>query len=409
MLSQVRTWAIAAGAAVLCATTASAQYTETFESYPASGTGTTFTPGGAPNSGGWRQWDSAFNEDTKCFTTTGGPIAAHGGSQYIGTTLAADTIHEFSITSGHWDLASWVYIPGPNSPNPAQDTQWLVLLNDYNDFGPYVWATQIVFDPLIGTVQPDNGYSLVSCAPQYGNGTTLTFDAWKKVEVDIDVGTDTAIVFYDGVQLGDAFRWSQGPFGQNGGAGQPCPAPSFGTPQIGCIDLYANSSVIAGSFGYWDDVSIQPDGSAPPPTTYCTPGTTTTGCSPTIGFAGTPSASAASGFTISANNLEAQKNGLIFYAVTDTSFAPVPWGAGGTSFLCIKAPTQRTPPQLSSNVGGCAATFSVDWNAFMATTPGALGNPRMAGASFDAQGWVRCPPCVKTTILTDALRFVLAP
>lgn len=396
---------------MLCATTASAQYSDNFESYPASAGGTIFTPGGAPNSGGWRQWDSAVNNDALCFTTGGPAGAAHSGTKYIGTQLAADTIHEFStFTSGHWDITAWTYMPGPSSPNPAQDTQWFIVLQDYNDFGPYLWATQVLLDPLVGTVQADNGYGLTSCGPQWGIGTILTFDAWKEIEVDVDVDTDTAICFYDGVQLGEPFRWSQGPFGQNGGVGQPCPAPTFGTPAIDCIDLYASNTLIPNSFCFWDDIAIQPEGSAPPPTVYCTVGTTTnTACNPTIGFAGTPSASAASGFTISANNLEAAKNGLIFYAVTNTSFTPVLWGSGGTSYLCIKAPTQRMNPMLSTNVGGCAATFSQDWNAFMTANPGALGNPRATGASFDAQGWIRCPPCPKTTILTNAVRFVLAP
>jgi hypothetical protein len=410
MHSQVRTWAIAAGAAVLCATAASAQYSENFESYPASGAGTTFTPGGAPNSGGWRQWDSAFNEDTKAFTTAGGPVAAHGGTQYIGTQLLGDTIHEFTtFTSGHWDISAWVYVPGPSSPNPAMDTQWLVLLQDYNDFGPYLWATQIVFDPLVGTVQADNGVGLISCAPQYGNGTLLTFDAWKQVVVDVDVATDTAICFYDGFQIGEPFRWSQGPFGQNGGAGQPCPAPTFGTPAIDCIDLYANSSAIANSFAYWDDVAIQPDGGSNQPMTYCTVGTSAAGCNPAIAFSGTPSASAPSGFTLSVANIDANRNGIFFYGVTDTNFTPVQWGPGGTSFLCVKAPTQRMGTMSSGGTSGCTGSFAQDWNAFRAANPAALGSPFMAGDSFDAQLWYRDPPSPKTTILSDAVRFILAP
>jgi hypothetical protein len=45
----------------------------------------------------------------------------------------------------------------------------------------------------------------------------------------------------------------------------------------------------------------------------------------------------------------------------------------------------------------------------MAANPGVLGNPRIAGSSFDAQLWMRDPPSQKTTILSDGLRFVLAP
>jgi len=43
---------------------------------------------------------------------------------------------------------------------------------------------------------------------------------------------------------------------------------------------------------------------------YCTAGTSTNGCTATLQSAGTPSASAAAGFTLSASNVDGQKSGL---------------------------------------------------------------------------------------------------
>jgi len=397
MQGQVRTWASVAAAAALIAASASAQFNDGFESYAASAAGTVFTTG-TPNSGGWEQWDGAANSQSMCFGP-GAAIAAHGGSNFIGTQLGCDTIRQFTqFSTGHWEISIWTYVPGGASPSPMQDDQYAVFLNEYNHFGPYEWATQIIFDPSLGEVRADNGISLVTNAPQYGVGTTLTFDAWKELSIDVDVTNDVATVSYDGAAIGDPFNWSLGPFGQNVGV----------VANFACIDLYANSTTLAG-FMYWDDFDVSAAGGPPVPTTYCTVGTSASGCNPTIGFSGTPSASASSGFTLSASNVDTTRTGLFFYAITDLSFVPAQWGVGGTSYLCMKAPTQRMNAQNSGGTTGCTGAYSQDWNAFMAANPGALGSPRAAGASFDAQLWMRDPPSPKSTLLSNGLRFVLAP
>jgi hypothetical protein len=84
-------------------------------------------------------------------------------------------------------------------------------------------------------------------------------------------------------------------------------------------------------------------------------------------------------------------------------------GAGGSSFLCVKAPTQRTPTQ---NSGGtllaCDGALSMDWNAFVAT-PGVLANGAPAGTMVQMQGWFRDPPAVKSTSLSNAWEFRVCP
>jgi hypothetical protein len=140
---------------------------------------------------------------------------------------------------------------------------------------------------------------------------------------------------------------------------------------------------------------------------YCTAGTTSNGCNATMTAIGTPSASATSGYTLLVSNVEGQKQGLLFYSTSGR--AALPWGTG-SSFLCVKAPTQRIPAQNTGGAAGsCNGELSVDWCAFMTNSPSALGNPRSAGQVYQAQGWFRDPPAPKTTHLSNALEFTLQP
>jgi hypothetical protein len=141
---------------------------------------------------------------------------------------------------------------------------------------------------------------------------------------------------------------------------------------------------------------------------YCTAGTSTNGCTPAISSTGTPSASATSGFTLSVSNVEGQKQGLLFYGITGR--ASTPWGIGGTSFLCVKSPTQRMgTQQTNGTLNQCDGSLSIDWLNFVATHPTALGVPFSAGTVVQAQGWYRDPPAVKTTNLSNGLEFTLVP
>jgi hypothetical protein len=64
-------------------------------------------------------------------------------------------------------------------------------------------------------------------------------------------------------------------------------------------------------------------------TNYCTAGTSTSGCRPTLSAAGLPSASCPSGFVLTATGGEGNKDGLFFYGTNGQQ--AVSWG-NGTSF-----------------------------------------------------------------------------
>jgi hypothetical protein len=143
-------------------------------------------------------------------------------------------------------------------------------------------------------------------------------------------------------------------------------------------------------------------------TPYCTSGTTTNGCVPAISGSGAASASASSGFNLSVANVEGQKSGLLFYGITGAHSAT--WSPASTSYLCVKAPTQRMGTQNSGgSSGACDGVLAEDWNAYRASHPSALGAPFAAGATVWSQAWFRDPAAPKTTNLSNGLVFQVGP
>ena len=142
--------------------------------------------------------------------------------------------------------------------------------------------------------------------------------------------------------------------------------------------------------------------------TYCSSSTTSSGCSPVMSASGNPSVGAASGFVLTASNVEGQKQGLLFYGV----FGPKAsvWAPGNTSTLCVKSPIPRaTAVNTGGAAGGCNGTISLDFQGFLATHPTALGQPFQAGAIVNVQAWFRDPAAPGTTNLSNALQFKTCP
>jgi hypothetical protein len=165
------------------------------------------------------------------------------------------------------------------------------------------------------------------------------------------------------------------------------------------------SNLVASDTNNASDVFVHDRGVICGSVSYCTAGTSTHGCIPSIQGSGMASSSAASGFTLIVSELEGQRTGLILYGLASNA---APWGAGGTSYLCIAAPQQRTGSMNSGGIDGhCDGTLSLDWNTWRAAHPAALGNRFSAGEFVFAQGWFRDPGAVKGTNLSNALRFTI--
>jgi hypothetical protein len=169
-------------------------------------------------------------------------------------------------------------------------------------------------------------------------------------------------------------------------------------------DVYTD---VLSSFDISNPRSLALAGDFAPPSLYCSAGTSTNGCAASVAWSGLPSASANSAFILSAFDVEGQKLGLIFYGASGA--VAVPWGSG-TSFLCVKTPTQRLPVANSGGLGGqCNGVLSIDWRAWVAANPGTLGAPLSPGETFNAQAWYRDPPAPKSTNLSNALEFTIVP
>jgi len=160
----------------------------------------------------------------------------------------------------------------------------------------------------------------------------------------------------------------------------------------------------------WNGTVIYNCNVAPPVITYCTAGTSTNGCTPAISAANQPSALLTGTCVLTVSGMEGQKQGLIFYGINNTGFVPSPWASGSSSFLCVKAPTQRlTASATGGTVSQCDGSISSDLHAYFLANPTALGLPMVPGNKFFAQSWYRDPPAVKTTNLSNAIELTVVP
>lgn len=164
-----------------------------------------------------------------------------------------------------------------------------------------------------------------------------------------------------------------------------------------CTNLVANDT--NGQY----DVFLR-DRGAPTPIAYCTAKVSGYGCSPAIGWSGTPSASAGSGFNVTASSIKNASNGALFYGY-DFDFLSF---MGGT--LCMRGTLVRTPIVNSggspATVADCTGAFSFDFNAWILTG----ADPTLtAGRSVFCQFYYRDPPTLGGMGLTNALQFFVGP
>jgi hypothetical protein len=284
------------------------------------------------------------------------------------------------------------------------------------EFGTNGQMYACTFNGHLYTVDPQTAQSnLVFTLPETFSGDLASFDATTLFATVTGPGGDHLIkidpllqtyVDLGEIASGNAFQAldfdGQGNLIALSQLGDFYRIPSFQTSAAGVLV----SSTFEGALGGMTSVL----GACPSIATYCTAGTTSLGCTATISGTGTPSASATSGFTVTVSGSEAQKQSILFYGIDNTGFTPLPWGTGGTSFLCVKPPTQRTPVQNSGGtLGQCNGTFAIDWNAYVSANPSALGAPFASGQPVYVQGWFRDPPSPKTTSLSNGLSFVVCP
>jgi hypothetical protein len=142
---------------------------------------------------------------------------------------------------------------------------------------------------------------------------------------------------------------------------------------------------------------------------YCTAGTSTSGCVGTVVASGTPSSTASSGFTLTGQGIEGNKDAIFFWGLNGRQANP--WGSS-TSFQCVVPPAIRGGLlALTGTTGQCDGAPSQDLNAlWCATCPKPAKNPG-AGATVQSQCWYRDPFSTsnQTTALSDGIEFVVCP
>jgi plastocyanin len=141
-------------------------------------------------------------------------------------------------------------------------------------------------------------------------------------------------------------------------------------------------------------------------TTYCTSKPSSLpGCVIGLSTTGTPSASAGSGFTITAGPAPGVNAGLFIYTTQGALGTPLntPFG-----FVCIQSPFFRIAGQSAGGTAGvCNGQYQIDFNLFFATQ---VGDPALvAGSTVEIQCWHRDPPNPGAANTSLAGSFVMCP
>ena len=147
----------------------------------------------------------------------------------------------------------------------------------------------------------------------------------------------------------------------------------------------------------------------PPLSSYCTAKLNSCAGTPAVSASGLSSASASSGFTLSASGAQTGKAGLVLYTSGGARIPAAPFQGG---LLCIASPLRRSAVITASGgtPGNCDASFDLDWNAFASGNAG--GNPAgfltTAGQRVDLQVWGR-DTVQHGSFLSEALSYLVCP
>jgi hypothetical protein len=235
--------------------------------------------------------------------------------------------------------------------------------------------------------------------------STVIVRAWVQDRIVDDGNSYTDVTLEWVAQRGAVIETGQVPMPHvGGGIYRGVPTPTSGSALLGAsLDLTIRATDDPGNTSTFDPGSIVPCGGS---ISYCTAGVSASGCQAVLSSTGTPSATATSGFSLTANNVEGTSDGLFFFGTNGRQANA--WG-NGTSLQCVIPPVLRGG--LLSGVGTngqCDGSSTQDLNTLWSLKP--AKNPGVGGVT-QAQFWYRDPQNTssQTTSLSDAVEFVVCP
>jgi hypothetical protein len=193
-----------------------------------------YDPGPLHGGCGWKGWD---NDPAFDAPVTG--VQSNSGPHSVQIDGAADLVREHMRPDpGSWSYTAWQYIPSDfTSGGGGQfDGTYFILLNTYQDGGPYNWSTRLQFDSNDGMLKVYDGDHNFAGAIPYDT------DRWVKIQHEIDLDTDWTQIYYDDDLVAE-YTWTGGVLGEGGGA-----------LDIAAVDLVAVGSTPV----YYDDLRLEP-------------------------------------------------------------------------------------------------------------------------------------------------------
>jgi len=213
-------------AALVLAPAAALAWADNFDGY-ANGSG-------LHNQGGWRGWDG--NVGANAFVSN---VQSRSAPHSAAVLPTSDIVQQYvGVNTGQWVLTGYNYVPsGVSGP------QYLILLNVYNEGGPYNWSLDLLYDLTANQVR-DADFPATPPLP-------LIRNQWVQTRIEINFATDTQAIYYGGNLLTQK-SWTEG-------------ASGGGELNLDALDLFSNN----GATIYWDDLSLLEAGvTAVEPTTW---------------------------------------------------------------------------------------------------------------------------------------------
>ncbi|MHC4947293.1 MAG: hypothetical protein ACYTG1_03400 [Planctomycetota bacterium] len=159
--------------------------------------------GGLHGQGGWKGWD-----DDPAFDAPATSAQARSPAKAVDIAGDADLVAERCAFGGTWSFEAWQYIPLDfDSLGGGQfaGTNFL-LLNTYQDGGPYNWSVWCQFDSNDGMLKVYHGDGNNTINVPYDS------DRWVKIQAVIDLEEDWTRVYYDD-ELVSEYVWTGGVIG----------------------------------------------------------------------------------------------------------------------------------------------------------------------------------------------------